>query len=421
MKRSIGSARADFVMLDTVRVYGKPLCYLDSAATAQKPQAVIDAVNRAHTELNANVHRGVHYLAEQMTGEYEGARDKVQKFLGVGSSREVVFTSGATAGLNLLAFSLGEMLLTPGKNVVVSEIEHHSNIVPWQLAVERHGAELRYIPMLSDSTGLEDAEGVIDENTVVVSVTEASNVLGVRPDLHKIIKMAQEVGAVVVVDGCQGVVHSTENSLTAIELGADFYVFSGHKLYAPTGVGVLWGREELLERMPPYMGGGDMISRVSLRDGSQWAQLPLKFEAGTQNFVGAVGLGAAIDYLGQFDPAQIETHEMGLYTDFVSRLKTEIEGVRVYGDVGGRGCVEQQCRKAPVCSFTIEGVSSYDLASIVDKMGVAVRSGQLCAEPLMDTLGVRTMTRASWALYNNQSDNDQAIEAIKKAVGMLRR
>ncbi|MFI3298430.1 MAG: SufS family cysteine desulfurase [Rikenellaceae bacterium] len=408
MKRRVQSAREDFPIITTTKVYGKPLCYLDSAATAQKPRRVISSVEMLHSTLNANIHRGVHYLAEQTTELYEGARERVRNFIGADSVREVIFTSGATAGLNLVAQSVCEMVLRGGDNVVVSQMEHHSNIVPWQLSAARCGAELHSIEVTSEGL-LGDYSKVINERTKVVAITQASNVLGTKPELKSLIEKAHSVGALVVVDGCQGVVHGGVN---VKELGCDFYAFSGHKLYAPTGIGVLWGREELLEKMPPYMGGGDMISSVSLTNGSTWAQLPLKFEAGTQNYIGAIALGEAIEYLGEFEQSEIEHYEMGLYREFVVELKKNIEGVTIFGDVE---------HKAPVCSFEIEGVASFDLASIVDKLGVAMRSGQLCAEPLLERCGVRTLCRASWGIYNNAQDNAQAIEAIQKAVKMLRR
>ncbi len=408
MSFRVNSAREDFPIITDTMVYGKPLCYLDSAATAQKPRAVIECVNNLHNSLNANIHRGVHYLAEQSTSRYEEARQRVCDFIGASSVREVVFTSGATAGLNLVAHSLCEMALGAGDNVVISQMEHHSNIVPWQLQCARYGAELRAIEV-SPEGELSDYKKLIDERTRIVSITQASNVLGVMPDLSAIITRAREVGAYVVVDGCQGVVHGGVDVST---LDCDFYVFSGHKLYAPTGIGVLWGREEVLDKMPPYMGGGDMISSVSLSEGSTWAELPLKFEAGTSNYIGAIGLGEAINYLSDFDPAEVAVYEMELYSHFTAELKSRVDGVRIYGETE---------HKAPLCSFSIEGVSSFDLASIIDKMGVAMRSGQLCAEPLMERCGVRTLTRASWAMYNNMDDNHRAIDAVIRAVKMLRR
>ncbi len=408
MARAVKDARADFPLLSRVKVHSKELCYLDSAATAQKPQRVIDVVNELHSSLNANVHRGIYYLSEETTARYEGARRRVAEFLGAKSVREVIFTSGATASLNLAAVSLSTLLLERGDNIVLSEMEHHSNIVPWQMAAERHGVELRVIP-IEDDGSLGRYSSLLDSRTKIVAITQASNVLGTMPDLKRIVADAHSVGAMVVVDGCQGVVHSVHDMA---EIGCDLYAFSAHKLYGPTGVGVLWGREELLERMPPYMGGGDMISSVSLTKGTTWADLPLKFEAGTSNFIGAIALGEAIEYISEFDEREVEEYELSLYRDFSTRLQSSIEGVRIVGT---------SAKKSPICSFDIEGIASYDLVSIIDKLGVAMRSGQLCAEPVMDRFSVRTLTRASWGIYNNLDDNNQAIAAIERAVGMLRR
>lgn len=408
MKRAVLTARADFPLIMAAKVYGKDLCYLDSAATAQKPLRVIELLDTLHRECNANIHRGVYQLSEEATARYESARERVANFLGASSVREVIFTSGATASLNTAAYSLGEMCVERGDNIVVSEMEHHSNIVPWQLLAERKGAELRVIG-IEDDGALGSYDGVIDSRTKVVAITQASNVLGTMPELRPLIDYAHSYGAVVVVDGCQGVVHSRQNMK---ELGADLYAFSAHKLYGPTGVGVLWGREELLDRMPPFLGGGDMISSVSLSRGTTWAELPLKFEAGTSNFIGAIGLGEAIDYLAEFDFEEVEAYERALCSDFEKGLLERVEGVTILGTTA---------QKCPLTSFVIEGVSSYDLAAIVDKMGVAVRSGQLCAEPLLERFGRRTVCRASWGIYNNSNDNAQALAAIERAVKMLRR
>lgn len=400
--------RADFPLIASSKVHGHPLSYLDSAATAQKPEIVITTVNDLHRTLNANIHRGIHHLAEQTTVRYEAARAKVAKYIGAASEREIIFTAGATASLNLAAHSLGGMLLEKGDNIVVSVMEHHSNIVPWQLAAKRTGAEVRAIPIHDDGS-LGDYSTLIDERTKIVAITQSSNVLGTRPKLKPLIDTAHKVGAVVVVDGCQGVVHGAQNM---VELDCDLYAFSGHKLYGPTGIGVLYGKEALLDKMPPFLAGGDMISSVSLTKGSTWAPLPLKFEAGTSNYIGAIGLGAAIDYIMGFDAHEVEMHEKQLHERFVGRLLNEVDGVTIYGTTP---------TKSAVCSFVIDEISTLDLAMIVDKLGVAVRSGQLCAEPLMDRYGVRTMCRASWAIYNNEEDGTRAVEAIARAVKMLRR
>lgn len=397
--------RAEFPILST-KVYGKELAYLDSAATAQKPITVIETINELHRQCNANVHRAVHHLSEQTTIRYEEARARIARFIGASSEREIIFTAGATASLNLAAHSLCEMLLTPGDNIVVSEMEHHSNIVPWQMQCAARGASLRVIKFDDRGELLFDPT-LIDERTKIVALTQASNVLGTMPDLKPIIAHAKKLGAITVVDGCQAVVHGSTN---VEQMGCDFYAFSGHKLYGPTGIGVLYGRAELLEKMGPWQGGGDMIASVSLTKGSTWADIPLKFEAGTSNFLGAIGLGSAIDFVSQFSPEQIEQHENNLYDIFTNEL-LRIEGATIYGTAK---------RKSPICSFTIRATDPSDLAMIADKMGVAVRSGQLCAEPTMEHFGLRTMCRASFAIYNNESDCIRGARAIAQAAKMLR-
>lgn len=398
--------RGDFPILSQ-KIYGKPLSYLDSAATAQKPAAVIDVIDELHRACNANIHRAVHHLSDRTTVRYEQARERVARFIGTTDPREVIFTSGATASLNLAASSLSEMLLQQGDNVVITRMEHHSNIVPWQIECRKRGAVVRAIELDDRGDLIFDPTTDIDERTKIVAVTQASNVLGTEPDLQSIIERAHAVGAVVVVDGCQGVVHG---GVDVKALDCDFYAFSGHKLYAPTGIGVLYGRAELLEKMEPWQGGGDMIASVSIENGSTWGELPLKFEAGTPNYIGAIGLGAAIDYLAQFSAAEIHEHERKLYEIFIGGL-LKIDGARIYGT---------STNKSPICSFTIDGTQPVDIAMIADKMGVAMRSGQLCAEPVMDRYGVRTMCRASFAIYNNEQDCVQAIEAIERAVKMLK-
>lgn len=400
--------RADFPLISHATVHGHPLSYLDSAATSQKPSIVIDTVNELHRTLNANIHRGIHHLSEQTTVRYEQARGLVAQFIGVEDQRQIIFTGGATASLNLAAWSLSEMLLKEGDNIVISAMEHHSNIVPWQLAAQRKGATVRAIS-INDDGSLARWDDLIDSHTKIVSITQCSNVLGTNTELRSLIQYAHHKGAVVVVDGCQGVVHRGQNM---VDLDCDIYVFSGHKLYAPTGIGILYGKQSLLERMPVYMSGGDMISSVSLTDGSTWAPIPFKFEAGTSNYIGAIGLGAAIEYLNGFDRHQVELHERHLHNKFVRELFALIDGVTIYGTTAD---------KAPICSFTIDGVSPYDLAMIIDKLGVAVRSGQLCTEPLMERFSTRTMCRASWAMYNNEQDGQQAVAAIVRAVKMLRK
>lgn len=407
MKRpfDIQSVRAEFPILGQ-RVYGRPLVYLDSGATAQKPRAVIDRTDALYRELNANVHRGVHYLSERMTEVYEEARERVRRFIGASSREEVIFTAGATASLNTVAYSWSERFLNRGDNIVVSELEHHSNLVPWQLAAGRKGASIRKLPV--DDEGalrLDLLDDLLDSRTRLVAVTQASNTLGTRPDLRRIIRRAHDAGAVVVVDGCQGVVHGGVN---VSELDCDFYAFSGHKLYGPTGIGVLYGRRELLDEMPPFLGGGDMVDRVSF-ERTTFAPLPLKFEAGTSNFVGAAGLGEAIAWLEQFDAGDIERHEADLLTYATERLQA-INGLRIYGTTPD---------KCAILSFNIAGAHPYDVGMILDKLGVAIRTGQHCAEPVMTRFGVDGMCRASLALYNERAEIDALVAGLERAARML--
>ena len=388
-------------------VYGRPLIYLDSAATAQKPLCVVEKMSELLLHDNANIHRGVHLLSEEMTAKYEGAREVVRRFIGAESREEVIFTSGATMSLNLVASSYCEKFLCAGDNVVVSHIEHHSNIVPWQLATERKGAELRVIPV-DDGGALElDAlDTLIDERTKVVAVTQASNTLGTCPDLATIITKAHSVGAVVVVDGCQGVVHG---GVDVKALDCDFYAFSGHKLYGPTGIGVLYGKRELLDKMPPYMGGGDMVDKVSFAK-TTYAPLPLKFEAGTSNYIAAIGLAEAIKFLQSLPAEGVARHEREMLAYATEELQ-KIEGLRIYGTTEG---------KAPIVSFNIEGCDHYDIGMILDKMGVAVRTGHHCAEPVMARYNTNGVVRASIALYTNKDDIDALVAGVKRAVRMLK-
>lgn len=389
------------------KVYGKPLVYLDSGATAQKPLAVIDTVDYLHRELNANIHRGVHLLSEEATERYEAARTQIASFIGAAEKEEIVFTAGATASLNTVAYAWGGKCVAAGDNILVSELEHHSNIVPWQLLCERTGAELRVLPFDDQGVLRDDLlPSLVDERTRVVAVTQASNTLGTRPRLWRIIDAAHAVGAVAVVDGCQGIVHG---GVDVGEMDCDFYAFSGHKLYGPTGIGVLYGKRALLEQMPPFLGGGDMVDRVSFRE-TTYAPVPLKFEAGTANFVGAIGLGAAVEFVRRFDPAAIEAHEKALLDRATERL-TAIDGLRIYGTAPD---------KCSIVSFNVEGVHPYDLGMILDKLGIAIRTGQHCAEPVMDHYGVTGMCRASFAIYNTLAEVDALVAGVKRAVGMLR-
>ncbi len=398
--------REEFPILSR-EVYGKPLVYLDNGATAQKPRQVIECVARLYREENANIHRGVHYLSERCTELYEDARKTVGEALGTSDMGEVVFTAGATAALNTVAYSFCERYLSEGDNVLVSEMEHHSNIVPWQLMCERKRAQLRVLPF--DDEGnlrLELLDSFIDERTRVVAVTQASNTLGTMPNLRPVIDKAHSVGAVVVVDGCQGFVHSEVN---VKELDCDFYAFSSHKLYGPNGVGVLYGKREWLEAIPPFLGGGDMVRKVTF-DKTTYADLPLKFEAGTANYIDAIGLAEAIRFLRTLDREAVLAHERALL-DYATAELSKIEGLRIYGSA------EDKCS---IVSFNVEGVHNFDLGAVLDRSGVAIRTGAHCADPVMAHYGVQGMARASFALYNTHEEVDALTAAVRKAVRMLK-
>lgn len=399
--------RSDFPILST-EVYGKQLVYLDNGATAQKPRCVTECIERLHSTLNANVHRGVHRLSGEMTSLYEQARATAADFVGAHSPEEIIFTSGATASLNLVAYSWADTFIGKGDNVVVSELEHHSNLVPWQYIAARRGAELRMLPF--DDEGrlmIERLDSILDSRTRLVAVTQASNTLGTMPDLPAIVAKAHAAGAVVVVDGCQGAVHG---GVDVAALDCDFYAFSGHKLYAPTGIGVLYGRRSLLDAMPPFMLGGDMVDKVSF-ERTTFAPVPLKFEAGTANFIGAAALAEAIRYIRQFDSAEVVAYERSL-AQYAQELLSGIDGVRIFGT---------QRDKCPIVSFDVEGVHNYDVGMILDKLGIAVRTGHHCAEPVMAHFGVGGMCRASFAMYNTRAEVEALAAGVERAAGMLRR
>ena len=400
------SIRNDFPILGR-KVNGKPLIYLDSGATAQKPERVIEAVNRLHREQNANIHRGVHRLSEEATELYEQARERVRMFIGAAQREEVIFTAGATASINTVAYAWSERFLHAGDNIIISEMEHHSNIVPWQLMAERKGTEIRVLPF--DDCGrlmVEKLDELLDEHTRMVAVTQASNTLGTRPELRPIIEKAHAAGAHVLVDGCQGVVHGGVDVAT---LDCDFYAFSGHKLYAPTGIGVLYGKRELLEQMPPFLCGGDMVDRVSFAK-TTYAPLPLKYEAGTANYIGAIGLGEAVEYLNALDLKAIEEHEKDV-ARYGEELLQQIDGLKIYGTTDD---------KCSIISFNVDGVHHYDLGMILDKLGIAIRTGQHCAEPVMAHYGITGMCRASIAMYNTREEMEALYKGVERAVRMLR-
>ncbi len=402
----VNAIRKDFPILGR-EVYGRPLVYFDNGATAQKPLRVIEAMDRFQREMNANIHRGVHFLSAESTTMYEQARETVRAFIGAGSKEEIVFTAGATASVNTVAYSFGERFFTEGDNIVVSEMEHHSNIVPWQLVCGRKGVDIRVLSFCDDGRlETEKLAGLIDDRTRMVAVTQASNVLGTCPDLKEIIGVAHSAGIPVLVDGCQGVVHQKTD---VRELDCDFYVFSGHKIYGPTGIGVLYAKKKWLEEIPPFLGGGDMVDRVSF-SGTTWAELPLKFEAGTANFIGALGLAEAIRYVESVGMNDIEAYERQLLAHATERLDA-MDGVRIYGTVQP---------KCAIVSFTAEGTHPSDIGMILDKLGVAIRTGTHCAQPLMAHYGITGMCRASMAFYNTHEEVDIFADGLERALTMLR-
>ena len=406
MAFNIEDIRSQFPLLQQT-VYGKPLIYLDSGATAQKPLCVIEREAELYKSLNANIHRGVHHLSDRMTALYEQAREAVATFINAERKEEIIFTAGATASINLVAQSWCSRFLKAGDNIVVSQIEHHSNIVPWQMAADRCGATLRVIPVADNGElELDALDNLIDSRTALVAVTQASNTLGTQPDLKRIIDTAHAAGAVVLVDGCQGIVH---NRVDVVALDCDFYAFSGHKLYAPTGIGVLYGKSEILDSMPPFMGGGDMVDKVTFAR-TTYAPLPLKFEAGTANFIGAVALAEAIHFLEGIGLSEIEAHERML-TRYATEQLLTIDGLTIYGTTEN---------KAPVISFNIAGCDHYDIGMIVDKMGIAIRTGHHCAQPTMERYNVNGMCRASFGLYNTTDEIDALVKGVNRAVKMLR-
>jgi len=403
----IARLRADFPALQQL-VHGKPLAYLDNAASAQQPRSVLDAEALQQRLNHANVHRGVHELSERSTAAFEGARDKVRAFINAAAREEIVFTRGTTDGINLVAASLGRLHLRPGDEVLTTWLEHHSNIVPWQMICAETGARLVAAP-ITDSGELDrDAfRRLLSPRTKIVALSYVSNALGTVNPVAELVAEAHGVGALVLVDAAQAVPHLRVDVRT---LDCDFLAFSGHKMFGPTGIGALYGKRKLLEALPPYQGGGDMILTVSF-DGTTYNALPYKFEAGTPNITGAVGLGAAIDYLEQIDFREIAAHEHALLEHATERLLAEIPGARLIGTARN---------KASVLSFVIDGIHAHDLGTIVDREGVAIRTGHHCAMPVMERFGVAATARASFALYNDRSDVDRLMAGLKRAVELFR-
>jgi cysteine desulfurase/selenocysteine lyase len=395
-------ARADFPILEQ-QVYGRPLVFLDSAASAQKPRAVIDAVRHCYEHEYANIHRGVYYLSERTTAAVEGARGKVRAFLNAAEDREIVLLRGATEGINLVAQSWGRANLKPRDEIVISHMEHHSNIVPWQMLRDELGVVLRIAPIGDDGALLFDEfEKLLGPRTKLVAITHASNALGTIVPLREVVLAAQLHGARVLVDGAQAVPHMP---VDVQALDCDFYVFSGHKLYGPSGIGALYGKAELLEAMPPWQGGGDMIRSVSFEK-TEYNVIPYKFEAGTPNIAGAIGLGAAIDYLTGLGIEQIGAHEQTVL-DYANHRLGEFNSVRLYGTAP---------EKASIVSFAVEGVHPHDVGTILDRRGIAVRAGHHCAQPVMERFGVAATVRASFGLYNTTADVDALCDGVREVL-----
>jgi cysteine desulfurase/selenocysteine lyase len=398
--------REDFPVL-AQKVRGKPLVYLDNGATSQKPQAVIDTLSRYYRAENSNIHRGVHYLSEQATAAYEAAREKIRNFIHAPRADEVVFVRGTTEAINLVTQSYGRTFLKSGDEIIISAMEHHSNIVPWQMLCQQIGARLRIVPISHDGElVLDEYRALLNDRTRFVSITHVSNALGTIVPVRQVVRLARERGIPVLVDGAQAVPHLR---VDVQELDCDFYAFSGHKLFGPTGIGVLYGRAELLDRMPPYQGGGDMISLVTFEK-THYNVLPYKFEAGTPHIAGVIGLGAAIDYLDALDWRRLAMHEHDLLS-YASEQLAKISGLRIIGTAR---------EKAGVLSFVFDQVHAHDVGTILDQEGVAVRAGHHCAMPVMQRFGVPATTRASFAFYNTREEIDAlaaALHKVKKVFG----
>lgn len=411
----INKIREDFPILKR-EVNGKPLVYFDNGATSQKPQQVIDAINNYYTYENSNIHRGIHTLSQEATNAYEEARKKVQQFVNAKYSHEIIFTKGTTDSINLVASSFGKKYLKKGDEIIISTMEHHSNIVPWQMICEEKGAILKVIPINDKGELLLDEfKKLLSNKTKLVAITHVSNTLGTINPIKEIIKLVRqhapplremEEGAFILIDGAQAVPHT---KVDVQELDCDFYAFSGHKMFGPTGVGILYGKEAILNNLPPYQGGGDMIKTVTFEK-TTYNELPHKFEAGTPNIVGGIGLGIAVDYMNSIGIDKIEAYEHELLTYATEQIK-QIEGVRIIGEA---------TNKASVLSFVVDGTHPSDIGMIIDKLGVAIRTGHHCTEPLMNRFNVPGTARASFAFYNTFEEIDVFISAVRRAVKMLK-
>lgn len=404
-KFDVESIRKDFPTLHR-EVYGKPLVYLDNGATAQKPQLVIDAISKYYSNDNSNIHRGVHYLSQFATEAYEQARKTIQKYINAPLDEEVIFTKGTTDSINLIAFSLGETL-TEGDEIIISEMEHHSNIVPWQMLCERKGCTLKVVPINDNGELIMDEfKTMLSDRTKLVSVTHISNTLGTINPVEDIIELAHQKGALVLIDGAQSIQHL---KVDVQELDCDFYVFSGHKVFGPTGVGILYGKKAILDELPPYQGGGDMIAKVSFEK-TTYNVLPFKFEAGTPHIAGGICLATAFEYLNSLDIEALQQHEEELGKYAQSELEN-IDGVRIIGTAKN---------KISVVSFVVDGIHPFDIGTLLDKQGIAVRTGHHCTQPLMDRFNIPGTVRASFAFYNTKEEVDTFINATKRSISMLK-
>lgn len=402
---NLEKTRSQFPILSR-KVHGKPLVYFDNGASSQKPKVVIDAISNYYSNENANIHRGVHLLSQEATDKYEAARNKIQQYINANHSHEIIFTKGTTDGINLLAFSFGE-LLNEGDEIIIGAMEHHSNIVPWQMLCLRKKTVLKVIPMNEKGELiLSEFDALLSSKTKLVAVTHISNALGTVNPIEEIIEKSHAVGAKVMIDAAQSVQHTL---LDVQQLDCDFIVFSAHKMFGPTGVGVFYGKEQLLNAMPPYQGGGDMIAKVTFEE-TTYNELPFKFEAGTPNIAGVIGMGVAVDYIMEQDFDAIHEHETELLEYTQAELQ-KIEGLRIIGTAD---------KKASVVSFVIEGIHHFDLGTLLDQQGIAVRTGHHCAQPVMDFFKISGTTRVSFALYNTMEDVEVFLKALKRAIAMLK-
>jgi cysteine desulfurase / selenocysteine lyase len=404
-KFNVNEIREDFPLLRQL-VYGKNLIYFDNGATTQKPQIVIDAITKYYSKDNANIHRGVHYLSQIATNDYEESRKVIQKYINASKSEEIIFTKGTTDAINLVSNSFGE-LLSEGDEILISAMEHHSNIVPWQMLCERKGCVLRIIPINEEGEIIqEEYDKLLSNKTKLVAITHISNTLGTINPVRTMTEKAHAVGAKMLIDGAQSIQHK---KIDVLDIDCDFFVFSGHKVFGPTGIGVLYGKEAILDEMPPYQGGGDMIAKVSFEK-TTYNELPFKFEAGTPHIAGAICLGTAIQYLNTLDMDAVLRYEADL-ADYAEGLLDTFEGLRIIG---------QAKKKTSVVSFVIDGIHPFDLGTLLDKQGIAVRTGHHCTQPLMDFYKIPGTTRASFAFYNTKEEIDIFIGAVERAISMLK-